>query len=161
MTGRTFGRLTVIRLDTKLASGECQWLCECACGETTCVAGRYLRTGRTQSCGCLHRERSAERCVARNKKGIPQRAQRGKRRKRKVADQSSEAGNQSEREHLLRAGVESGEVLRQQDVPEFCSRPHRFDKDDGEPDKDHSGSEADGTVQGRDKTLALCRCAKH
>jgi len=149
MTGRIFGRLTVTRLEDKLPTGECRWLCECSCGGTTIVAGRYLRTGRTKSCGCLHREASRQRCVERNVRGIPQRAQRGKRRKRNVP------------EHSLRASVESGEVLRQQDVSELCGGADRIDQDDRKPDKDHSGSEADSAVSGRDKTLTLCCSAKH
>ena len=149
MTGRRFGRLTVVGLDTKLQSGECRWLCECDCGGKASVPGRYLRTLRTQSCGCLHKERSRARCIKRNKTGAPQRAQRGKRRKRVT----------NEREHILRTSAESGEVLRQQDVPEFCGRTHRLDKDNRELDKDNPGGEADGTGEGRDKTLSLCGCS--
>ena len=29
------------------------WLCECDCGNITIVSGNSLRTGNTQSCGCL------------------------------------------------------------------------------------------------------------
>lgn len=37
------------------------WLFQCDCGETTVANGSAVRAGRTLSCGCLHREVSAER----------------------------------------------------------------------------------------------------
>lgn len=36
------------------------WLCQCECGRKAVVAGRRLRNGHTQSCGCLQREESAK-----------------------------------------------------------------------------------------------------
>lgn len=32
------------------------WLCKCDCGREATIAGKYLRNGRTQSCGCLRKE---------------------------------------------------------------------------------------------------------
>ena len=65
LTGRQFGRLTVIaRTDSKrLPSGQpqSQWACRCQCGVTATVLGRMLRDGKTTSCGCFHREQLAER----------------------------------------------------------------------------------------------------
>ena len=53
LTGRRFGRLTVIGLaDTKL-SGQYAWRCRCDCGNEIIVRGSTLRSGRTKSCGCL------------------------------------------------------------------------------------------------------------
>jgi len=37
------------------------WLFRCDCGETTVTNGAAVRAGKTASCGCLHREISAER----------------------------------------------------------------------------------------------------
>lgn len=55
LTGKKFGRLTVIGRCESLF-GEATWCCKCECGTETIVRGYYLRTGTTQSCGCLHRE---------------------------------------------------------------------------------------------------------
>ncbi len=58
MTGRRFGRLTVIERDHS-ASGGPAWCCLCDCGNAASVRGKDLRRGMTESCGCLQRERSA------------------------------------------------------------------------------------------------------
>lgn len=55
LTGKTFGRLTVIRLEEwrkKLP----YWRCRCSCGTETVVYRGHLARGHTTSCGCLHRE---------------------------------------------------------------------------------------------------------
>lgn len=60
MTGRRYGRLTVIeRVGTSKADGQGRptWLCQCDCGNTTIVIGANLRAGLTKSCGCLRREK--------------------------------------------------------------------------------------------------------
>ena len=59
LTGKRFGRLTVLRRDTYTAE-EPYWVCECDCGEIASVAGYNLRKGLTRSCGCLRREKTAE-----------------------------------------------------------------------------------------------------
>ena len=51
LTGQKFGRLSVIGLD----QGS-YWKCLCDCGKFTLVDGRCLRSGGTQSCGCLRIE---------------------------------------------------------------------------------------------------------
>lgn len=62
LTGRTFGRLTVIgRYPSNTSFGEPRWRCCCDCGEATIVGGADLRNGNTKSCGCLRREVAAER----------------------------------------------------------------------------------------------------
>ncbi len=59
MTGLRFGRLLVLsRLPNK---HEACWLCQCDCGAKASVLGSKLRAGDTQSCGCLRREKTAER----------------------------------------------------------------------------------------------------
>ena len=60
-TGKTYGYLTVIsRAESK--DGRAMWKCKCKCGNKCIVPGKVLRSGHTQSCGCL----KIERTVARN-----------------------------------------------------------------------------------------------
>lgn len=56
MTGKTFGRLTVIKLDGFDKRGEAYWLCKCICGKKKVVSGNKLRSGNTRSCGCFREE---------------------------------------------------------------------------------------------------------
>lgn len=57
LTGKTFGRLTVLgRSAKKNEHGSVSWIVRCECGNVRTVYAASLRTGRTQSCGCLHRE---------------------------------------------------------------------------------------------------------
>ena len=59
LTGKTFGRLTVIaRAENK--GKHVQWKCCCGCGNFCIVRGSDLKSGDTQSCGCLNKERVAE-----------------------------------------------------------------------------------------------------
>ena len=52
-TGKIYGDWKVIRRD-KNRIGEAYWLCECLkCGTISSVLGTNLRTGKSQSCGCL------------------------------------------------------------------------------------------------------------
>ena len=57
LTGQRFGRLTVIErdLDTKNKWGI-YWKCKCDCGNEKSVQAGALRSGATQSCGCLNKE---------------------------------------------------------------------------------------------------------
>ena len=61
LTGRTVGRLTVIRRYGHTSWGEVAWLCLCQCGRETTVAGKGLRKATTRSCGCLANELTAVR----------------------------------------------------------------------------------------------------
>lgn len=65
LSGRRFGRLTVVRLHGKKPNGyhangtplhRLTWFCQCDCGATAVVAGRELRRGETKSCGCAKKE---------------------------------------------------------------------------------------------------------
>lgn len=58
LTGSRFGRLTVERLSHKDKYGTLMWECLCDCGNVVTTQSGSLRTGKTQSCGCLQRERS-------------------------------------------------------------------------------------------------------
>lgn len=55
LTGQRFGRLEVIsRSENKRKMA--MWLCRCDCGNEKVVRGTDLRSGHTQSCGCIHKE---------------------------------------------------------------------------------------------------------
>ena len=59
LTGRQFGRLTVIgRYES--SCHNTRWLCKCECGEVRVVYGNHLRSGRTKSCGCLNKEMAVD-----------------------------------------------------------------------------------------------------
>lgn len=63
LTGQTFGRLTVISYQLTDCYHYALWLCRCSCGSDCTIKGTSLRFGRTQSCGCLHKERLIARCT--------------------------------------------------------------------------------------------------
>ena len=66
LTNKKFGRLTVLQQaddhikpnGVHVAMWEC--LCECGNKDTVIVSGEQLRSGRTQSCGCLQREKASQ-----------------------------------------------------------------------------------------------------
>jgi hypothetical protein len=60
LTGQRFGRLTVLSVVVRNRSRR--WLCRCDCGNELDVARNNLRSGCTKSCGCLRREKAAEKC---------------------------------------------------------------------------------------------------
>lgn len=61
LTGRTFGRLTVLnRHGDQL---PVKWVCQCTCGEITIVFPGHLKSGATTSCGCYQKERTSERSI--------------------------------------------------------------------------------------------------
>lgn len=64
VAGKRFGRLvaTTFAGRTRLSNGALHyhWKCVCDCGNETVVTTTNLKTGHTQSCGCLHKERAAK-----------------------------------------------------------------------------------------------------
>lgn len=58
LIGERFGRLKVVALDH--SNGNRYWLCKCDCGNQKVVASASLLQGKTQSCGCLQREKSCD-----------------------------------------------------------------------------------------------------
>lgn len=56
LTGRRFGRLTVLRRSPKRQPHKTFWLCLCDCGSTSEPTSKHLRLGDTTSCGCSVRE---------------------------------------------------------------------------------------------------------
>ena len=61
MTGKRFGRYTVLYRVENDKYGNGQWMCKCDCGNQKVVGGSALRKGVTISCGCYHKD-----IVARN-----------------------------------------------------------------------------------------------
>jgi hypothetical protein len=50
LTGRRFGKLTVIRRAENGASGRVQWLCQCECGNSPVVIASNMKRGKTGAC---------------------------------------------------------------------------------------------------------------
>lgn len=59
LSGRVFGRLTVLGLAGKDKRGSSLWRCRCECGNEKVVPRGRLRDGWVKSCGCLLREYKA------------------------------------------------------------------------------------------------------
>lgn len=57
--GRRFGRLFVVDYAKKV-NGKDYWVCRCQCGKYREIQRRHLKSGATQSCGCLRNERVKE-----------------------------------------------------------------------------------------------------
>lgn len=57
LTGKCFGKLTVIEraadVSTKSGKKLVAWKCKCACGKVCIVRSVNLKSGNTQSCGCI------------------------------------------------------------------------------------------------------------
>jgi hypothetical protein len=60
LVGLSFGRLKVVERAPNKGKHAC-WVCDCSCGtQGIIVLGGNLRRGNTQSCGCLHKERTGQ-----------------------------------------------------------------------------------------------------
>lgn len=60
LAGQEFGRLLVLYDIGERKNGKIVWHCRCDCGNEVEVIGCNLTFGRTKSCGCLQRQRTAE-----------------------------------------------------------------------------------------------------
>lgn len=60
LTGHRFGRLLVLYECGRSKEGCVLWKCRCECGNECVVSSDALRKQRTQSCGCLQRDRVRE-----------------------------------------------------------------------------------------------------
>lgn len=60
LTGKRFGRLTVIKRVENDKYNRAQWLCRCDCGNEVVIVAISLKQGRTTSCGCYGKERRIE-----------------------------------------------------------------------------------------------------
>lgn len=63
LTGKKFGRLTVLRYTDKRAGSSVIWDCICDCGNLHSVAGRVLTSGDSNSCGCYAKEMMSARNI--------------------------------------------------------------------------------------------------
>lgn len=61
LTGRRFGRLTVIERAENTKGGKSRWVCKCDCGNTIISKADNLKSGNTKSCGCYASELTANR----------------------------------------------------------------------------------------------------
>ncbi len=60
LLGKEFGLLKVVKYVRMVKTKRGRWLCECECGNLTCVDGPILLQGRTRSCGCEAGQFAAE-----------------------------------------------------------------------------------------------------
>jgi DNA-binding CsgD family transcriptional regulator len=72
LTGRTFGRLVVLRQAGRDKWGMVRWLCRCdpnrgGCGNTKPILAGSLKYKGISSCGCARREATAQRNRSRRK----------------------------------------------------------------------------------------------
>lgn len=71
LTGKRFGRWTVVKKAESKIIGEKPvvfWKCKCDCGTERDVEGKSLRSGASESCGCLQKQKAAETIQARRKR---------------------------------------------------------------------------------------------
>ena len=61
LAGQTVGRLLVLYECGRSKDGHVLWKCRCECGNECVVSSTKLKNQRTQSCGCLSRDRTRER----------------------------------------------------------------------------------------------------
>ena len=59
LTGRQFGRWTVLERDMENPSREDYYVCRCDCGTVRAVAEKNLVSGRSKSCGCSREKRAS------------------------------------------------------------------------------------------------------
>ena len=52
ITGKRFGKFTVLRHAGRDAERKAMWLCRCDCGKEAVIQGKRLRAGTSASCGC-------------------------------------------------------------------------------------------------------------
>lgn len=75
LTGQKFGRLTVLRKATDEEIGDRDrkrgvfWCCQCDCGnaELAIVPSGALKSGHTQSCGCIQKEKTSKHKLSNSK----------------------------------------------------------------------------------------------
>lgn len=55
LVGQVFNLLTVTEFVGRDKHGNILWECKCACGNTSVVPTKHLKSGNTRSCGCLNK----------------------------------------------------------------------------------------------------------
>lgn len=72
LTGQRFGKLLVLEKSNNRCHTGVKWICQCNCGNIVEVASQSLKTGRTQSCGCIRYSIGQQNIAAiLNKNNIP------------------------------------------------------------------------------------------
>lgn len=61
LTGKTFGKLTVVQVHHLGIRNKQYWLCRCQCGNYSVVYGGDLNINKVHSCGCIKRQKLQER----------------------------------------------------------------------------------------------------
>lgn len=56
LTGKKYGRLTVLNREPNKKTHTDMWKCQCDCGNFIITRASSLKRGTTQSCGCLQKE---------------------------------------------------------------------------------------------------------
>ena len=64
LTGKVFGRLTVIKRAENDKNGRARWLCKCSCGNESVKTGKLLLNGHCKSCGCGEYENRVNNCTS-------------------------------------------------------------------------------------------------
>lgn len=57
LTGKIFGKLTVLCLAVDKKYIKPHWICKCSCGKEKVIWGSSLLVGDTKSCGCLKKSK--------------------------------------------------------------------------------------------------------
>lgn len=60
ITGQRFGKLVALSKTRIDQNGHSYWLCQCDCGKQKEIASSSLKSGKTISCGCIHRQITSE-----------------------------------------------------------------------------------------------------
>ena len=60
LTGKKFGKLTVLERCENSKSGYVRWLCKCDCGNNSIVYAGNLTKKHTTSCGCYKKQKTIE-----------------------------------------------------------------------------------------------------
>jgi len=71
ISGQRFGRLVAIEPTEKRQRRSIAWLCLCSCGKVCEINSYHLRSGHTQSCGCLVKELAKKHFTTHGMSGTP------------------------------------------------------------------------------------------
>ena len=63
LTGQKFGRLTAVQKSPVLLAGRVAWICKCECGNDITTSSNSLKSGKTNSCGCIKKEIAASKAL--------------------------------------------------------------------------------------------------
>lgn len=63
LTGKKFGKWTVIKRADNNKHNQTCWVCKCDCGNEAIITGTNLKRGNSKSCGCLRLEKTQEKEV--------------------------------------------------------------------------------------------------